>query len=530
MQKLFTLTFVVLISLVTQPVRAADVALVLTVENYRFQPALRADPDLRSIAQKLRRSGFEVIVNDRQDSNGLRAATTRFAERLRQGADRVVVVASGHYASAYRAPWMLGAEAADVGSLDIGGYGLPLTALTSLVAAHQGQAVVVLGQYKQALSLGRGASAGIKGLTFPHGVSGFLAPANRLDRLVSVLLTPGRPLAEVARAAGPGVEARGYLPRHAAFLSFDGRPVPDPEGSYWDALRDLGTEEALRFYLDRYPNGQHAGDARAALRALRDQHQAGLKHQENQLGLSRGQRRAVQEDLTYLGYDTRGIDGVFGNGTRQAITRFQQASALPATGYLDATTLAMLSEQADRKRLRDGKAHERQDRRLWQDVDARHSLAGYEEYLAAYPNGLFADEARQRHADLSRAQSSDDDQAAWDKAIYHDGMTGYQAYLKSFPRGIYAAEAQARVDAFVRLQIDRDLMGSLQDQERNIAGNKISRLLVEQRLSTHGEDPGAIDGVFDENTRRALRRFQRSRGLLVTGLVTQQTMLHLVAG
>lgn len=58
---------------------------------------------------------------------------------------------------------------------------------------------------------------------------------------------------------------------------------------------------------------------------------------EGDLGLSRSQRSAIQASLTRQGYDTRGIDGVFGRGTRGAIAAWQQANGLQATGYLTAS-------------------------------------------------------------------------------------------------------------------------------------------------------------------------------------------------
>jgi peptidoglycan hydrolase-like protein with peptidoglycan-binding domain len=57
----------------------------------------------------------------------------------------------------------------------------------------------------------------------------------------------------------------------------------------------------------------------------------------------------------------------------------------------------------------------------------------------------------------------------------------------------------------------------------------IARLLIEQRLTQLGDDPGAVDGTFDEATRRALRRFQRARDLPATGYVSQATMARLLA-
>lgn len=63
----------------------------------------------------------------------------------------------------------------------------------------------------------------------------------------------------------------------------------------------------------------------------------GAAEAEGDLGLSRSQRSAIQASLTRQGYDTRGIDGVFGRGTRGAIAAWQQANGLQATGYLTAS-------------------------------------------------------------------------------------------------------------------------------------------------------------------------------------------------
>ncbi|MCC6468488.1 MAG: DUF3380 domain-containing protein [Alphaproteobacteria bacterium] len=48
--------------------------------------------------------------------------------------------------------------------------------------------------------------------------------------------------------------------------------------------------------------------------------------------------RAAQLYLGYLGFDPRGVDGVLGNGTRQALRAFQAEEALPQTGALDQAT------------------------------------------------------------------------------------------------------------------------------------------------------------------------------------------------
>ena len=57
---------------------------------------------------------------------------------------------------------------------------------------------------------------------------------------------------------------------------------------------------------------------------------------EADLGLGREQRRAVQAGLTRRGFDTRGVDGIFGQGTRNSIAAWQRANDQEATGYLTA--------------------------------------------------------------------------------------------------------------------------------------------------------------------------------------------------
>jgi len=52
----------------------------------------------------------------------------------------------------------------------------------------------------------------------------------------------------------------------------------------------------------------------------------------------------AQATLNAIGYASGPVDGIMGPQTRAAITRFQAASGLPATGRLDAATSQRLSE------------------------------------------------------------------------------------------------------------------------------------------------------------------------------------------
>lgn len=53
---------------------------------------------------------------------------------------------------------------------------------------------------------------------------------------------------------------------------------------------------------------------------------------ETELGLTRTDRLEIQRRLDMLAYNTRGIDGVFGPGSRTAIRQWQRYSDVPSTG------------------------------------------------------------------------------------------------------------------------------------------------------------------------------------------------------
>jgi len=63
---------------------------------------------------------------------------------------------------------------------------------------------------------------------------------------------------------------------------------------------------------------------------------------EAALGLTLEDRASVQVRLSMLGYDPRGVDGVFGAGSRAAIREWQDDEGFAATGYLDLDQIARL--------------------------------------------------------------------------------------------------------------------------------------------------------------------------------------------
>jgi hypothetical protein len=59
-------------------------------------------------------------------------------------------------------------------------------------------------------------------------------------------------------------------------------------------------------------------------------------------------------------------------------------------------------------------------------------------------------------------------------------------------------------------------------QDQNVSGSQVTA--VQRALAREGYYDGAVDGVFGAGTRRALRKYQRDRGLEVTGGITQSVI------
>lgn len=202
---------------------------------------------------------------------------------------------------------------------------------------------------------------------------------------------------------------------------------------------------------------------------------------EDAQNLSRGERRAIQENLTLLGYNTRGVDGIFGRGTRSAIGNWQKDNRFDETGYLPPEQISLINEQAVRRAA---------------DIAAEEEAA--------------------------RAEQERLDRAYWENTGALGNEEGYRAYLDRFPEGIFAQEAR---DA---LALTRGMELAIAEEEA-LNLNPILARLIESRLDQMGFNPGRVDGRFDSDTRAAIARYQTQRNLPATGYVNQPTLTRLLA-
>ena len=193
-----------------------------------------------------------------------------------------------------------------------------------------------------------------------------------------------------------------------------GQTAREIETLFWESV-ECGRASEVQVYLEQYPTGAYVAVARACL--------------EGQLGLDRAARVLVQQGLAAVGQEPGPADGLFGgegSRTREALRAWQAAKGLAATGYMtgaQAETLmalgreAVAAAEAERQAEEQGQAEaERQrveaERQQVEEAERRRKAAAddaayaeaerantaesYGGYLARYPTGRHAEEARER--------------------------------------------------------------------------------------------------------------------------------------
>ena len=192
----------------------------------------------------------------------------------------------------------------------------------------------------------------------------------------------------------------------------------DSEERQWQDARMKRSAEGYEQFLEQYPEGRFAADAREALETLR---------------------------------------------FKQA----QKENTLDAfTGFLELHPDGQHAEEATRT----------VEMMHWVRAQRQNTQGSYERYLADYPEGRFADDARERLtpfllAELGRSRDPADYEAflernpegatadraravlerlIWEEARSAGTPEAYQAFLERFPEGKYAEEARLRGEPGIR--------------------------------------------------------------------------------
>lgn len=538
--RLSILGWIVAALIVAAPAAMAErLAVVIANSQYRALPQKQQHDTVLQLAPKLRAAGFRTVELRNLTSNTALSRLQSVGQQI-EAAEQVVVVLSGHFASLENRSYLLTIDAAGLSSFNLGRYGVPVDAFVNLLRSKQGAAMLALSATVPNPDVGWRLGKGYRLGTVPQGVTMLAGKPHEVTNFLPELLVPGRPMGATADLAPDGMQVLGFLPQTIAFLPPAGPAVPPPglENAVWQQALATNTVAAYEAYLQRYPNGLFANQARARIQELSLTPQDRARLAEEALGLSKQRRTRLQQYLTILGFDTRGVDGVFGRRTRTAIANWQATIGAPSTGYLTANQVARieqagavraeeLRQQAERLRLE----QEARDRAFWQGTGASGSEQGLLAYLQQYPNGLFSDDARAKLKAIEREkrrQARVEERLAWDAAVLTGTIDSYRAYLNTYPNGMFSAEAKARIQALSGPNIPPHIIQQAKAEEDALRLDPFRKQLIERQLDRLGLKPGPVDGTFTPETRRALAQYQQGTNQPVTGYVTADLMVMLL--
>jgi len=543
--KLKHLVLVAVVMAQAAPAIAEDIALVIGNRGYRHQDTIRDASKVRQSLDALEEAGFRVFIGENLSQKEQLSLALDFDQAVDR-ADRVVIFLRGHIVSSDTDAWLLGTDAKTRNMFDVGGEGLSIGALLQSAARKPGGAVFMIGNGDTGVEFGRGLKAGPGAINVPQGVSLVQGPTGKLSKLIADLVSnPGQSLHKAVGSYSSDLKVTGYYPENIPFIektsiSTSGdNNLSYADRAYWEAVKKIGTIQALQTYLERYPNGQYLYEAEDMISDLKANPERQAKADEERLKLNREKRRQIQRNLSILGFDPRGVDGVFGRGSRAAIAAWQRSRGIEGFGYLTGNQITALQAAADtRSRELEEEAarrraeQERQDASYWRKTGREGTEGGLRAYLRRYPDGLYSEIARGHLDDIEEERLervNREERDYWDR-MSHEGSAGsYNKYISRYPNGAFVDEAKERIGRLEDESRNAELIRNAKAAEAKVAGNTIARLLIEQKLQRLGLKPGRVDGEFDDKTRRALRKFQRARQMPATGYVTQRTLVRLLA-
>lgn len=536
------------------PVWAQDAALILGMERYEQLDRVNRADDVLGAADRFAALGFEVFSR----ANGRVVAANDLASAFQAqaiDADRLVVALSGHFVTDGARTWLLTAEATEPDLFSVNDAAVSLDGVLRVLAGRPGQAVLLLGTADpDDLDMdGLGLMAGVGQMDIPQGVTVIRTTPQMAATVLSRELTEPEAVIGQRLMANPSLFIDGYLPMNWALMPGEvivEAPAPTPTGpteadlnaeaALWDRTTAADTVVAYRNYVARYPTGRFVDDAEQQIEAILAEPNRAARLAEEALGLNRSQRRTVQSQLTLLNYNTRGVDGIFGPGSRGAITNWQQSNGFPQTSYLSRDQINLLDAQASRRQAEieaeEARARaetEALDRSYWGETGGVGDEPGFRAYLARYPNGLFANIAKARLAEIEdrrRGAAEAADRAAWSIAESEDIVAGYQEYLAAYPSGVFANQARSRIEELNAPRISDAQVARSQAEEAGLRLSGVRAQLLELRLRDLGYNPGRLDGVIDGNTRNAIVSYQEAEGLTPTGYVDRATAVGLMTG
>lgn len=293
---------------------ATDTALIVMNQDYRYMPDTPRHSVVDRLVCDLTSNDFNVIFGRNARASGLVNLAKSTRASLEKG-DRLIVFLPGQLAHSSSDSYLLGVRSRGPDGFDIGGQGLSLNGVLDLAEGQAGAAIVVVIDAPTDVTAGRGIENGLGDVSVPQGVTFVQGDTGQAVRFLRNVISAGDTIADAADKQNDDLNVSGFIPHLPIGGGATGAgPFEDTltEADYWTVATQIGTQDAYESYLKAYPKGEFIAKAKEAIAFLTDAPRRAAAEEEENLGLTRQDRRAIQANLTVLGFDTNGVDGIFG--------------------------------------------------------------------------------------------------------------------------------------------------------------------------------------------------------------------------
>lgn len=274
------------------------VALVIGNSAYKSAPLTNPVNDARAIAQALKESGFSVITRENTDQRGMLDALREFGDRLRDGGTGLFYYA-GHGMQIKDRNYLIPVGASIEREDEVAYNAVDAQAVLDKMEAAGNVANIMILDACRNNPFTRSTRSGKAGLaqmdapvgtlvayaTSPGSVASDGSGVNGLytQHLLSAIRQPGSKVEDVFKQVRANVrrDSQGkQVPWESTSLEgdfyFKGGPIVAGsfdsgqvvEATLWDAVKDSRVPVEIRAYLNRYPHGKFAGEARTRLLQL----------------------------------------------------------------------------------------------------------------------------------------------------------------------------------------------------------------------------------------------------------------------
>jgi len=210
--------------------------------------------------------------------------------------------------------------------------------------------------------------------------------------------------------------------------------------------------------------------------------------------------RNIQQLLNQLGYDAGTPDGSMGFKTHNAIRAFEKDAQLPITGEASASLF---------QRLQQATAEEQ---------GGQTSAVGRSTATGDVP--LRSADVQQLEKDLKVLGYNP---GSADGVYDHKTRTAIQRYQQD-----HAMTVDGLATPSLLASLDSDVQGQVSGGGSGLSPARTVRL--QQALGAQGYYQGGPTGIYDQDTRDAVRDYQRASGLSVTGVADNNLLARLESG